>query len=77
MTLKQYIEHLNKIVEQHPEALEYTVVYAMDEEGNAYFPVGFKPSVGLYTEGGGFSGGEYEPEYAMEEGVSPNAVCIN
>lgn len=36
MTLREYIKHLNIFVQEYPEALDMTVIYAADDEGNAF-----------------------------------------
>ena len=39
MYFKEYLEKLNKIAEEHPESLEYTVIHSRDPEGNGYYEV--------------------------------------
>lgn len=45
MTLKQHIEYVEELVKNNPEVLELEVVYAIDDEGNDYKLVSFKPSI--------------------------------
>lgn len=45
MKLKQYIKHLNALVEKDPSLLEVTVVSSSDAEGNCVAPLHFLPSV--------------------------------
>lgn len=45
MKLKQYIKNLNEMVEANPSALEMTVVYSVDDEGNDYDTVKYAPSL--------------------------------
>lgn len=39
MKLKQYVKHLNELLESNPEYAELSVVYATDGEGNYFHPV--------------------------------------
>jgi hypothetical protein len=66
MKLKEYIEELQKIAQDYPDAV---VVYSADDEGNYFEEVHFGPSVGR------FSNGEWESGEDMQG--KPNAVCIN
>jgi len=45
MTLREYIEHLDKLVSEDTSLLDYEVVQANDDEGNYYKSVFYKPSV--------------------------------
>ena len=73
MTLKEYIDELNKLVERHPEALDRLVVYSTDAEGNCFYTVNYKPSLGMYSDS--------ELEFREEQDVSAYhnipAICIN
>ena len=75
MTLKQYIEMLQKFVEENPETLEFEVIYAEDDEGNGYGNIVYSPSKGVFDDG------EFYTEKNLEEGdyqpSDMNAVCIN
>lgn len=66
MTLKQYADLINQFVKQNPEALEFDVIFACDDEGNNYEKVVCAVSKGY------FSGWEYDMN-----NDNPNAVCIN
>lgn len=66
MTLKQYINNLQKISNEFPNL---TVVYSADEEGNSFSPVVYNPTVGEFK-----NGDEFDTEYS---GDKPNAVCVN
>ena len=68
MTLKEYIEELNKLVKQNPKILELPVIYSADDEGNHYQMVHYTPTLGTFDD----FDGEWEAET-----VNPNAVCIN
>ena len=81
MTLKEYIEGLQELIEARPELAEATAVYAVDPEGNAYHKVHYTGAPGWYD-------GEYNGEFidqddladwceGDEEGYEVNAVCIN
>ena len=71
MKLGQYIEHLQKIILDNPEAKDYSVVYAEDEEGNRYSEVYYAPTVGSW-DGDSFN---TQQEFG-EDGTTP-VVCIN
>lgn len=43
-TFSEYVESLQKHLEDNPEDGGYTVVYASDDEGNSYHAVTFSPS---------------------------------
>lgn len=78
MTLREYIEHLNNIVNQNPRALDFTVVYGKDDGGDEYKPLLYAPTVGLYDSEAYynfitmaiFKDHKIKPEQA-------NAVCVN
>lgn len=75
MTLKEYLKHLNKIVEKNPEALEYEVIYAKDEEGNEFKEVFYKPSLGFLDDENEYTAIDNEDWDELEE--EPNVICIN
>ncbi len=66
MILERFIEHLQKIAKDNPEALGYEVIYSIDEEGNGFDKVFYPPSLVA------FDGQEIEDESSF-----PNAVLIN
>jgi len=75
MKLRDYVEHLRKLVRKHGDD---EVVYASDEEGNAFHKVFYTPSIGFYKDG------EYYPadgqtKESIEEkfGKEHSVVCIN
>ncbi len=71
MTLKEYIDQLNKLVKENPKALKYTVINAIDDEGNAFNEIYHSPSIGMFN-------GEYNGEFDSECKKSEcNAVCVN
>ena len=66
MTLKEYIEQLQKFAEMNPETLNMDVIYSRDDEGNGFQQVHYAPSKGFYED------------MEFQEGdESVNAVCIN
>ena len=70
--LKEYIKELQNLVEDHPEAGNYIVITAGDDEGNSYTEVVYDPSIGIWDEG------EWVPLADLEDGVEDlNAVCVN
>lgn len=44
MLLKEFIDNLNKIVEEDPSLLDLPVFAAIDEEGNGFNSVDFSPT---------------------------------
>ena len=78
MKFNDYVKDLNDFLEKHPESGEMKVIYAADDEGNAYQEVYWN---GVETVGN-FDGkyrGEYIPkEYINEEeGYFPEDYPIN
>ena len=72
MLLKEYMHHLENLLEDHPEAAEYKVIYSKDDEGNGYDPVYFTPGVCHYD-----AGEMYTEEQSKEHEFSINAVILN
>ena len=68
MKLNEYLEKLNKLIEDNPKALEFEVISAIDDEGNGYNPVFFHPTLGSWD------GDQFETDVQAEE---LNAICIN
>lgn len=66
MKVKKFLKELNKLVKENPELLEAKVVYAIDDEGNAFHKVKTTGTVGAYVKGNFYIG--EDPK---------NAVCIN
>ena len=65
MLLKDYLMQLIDLAKENPEALDYEVITAKDDEGNGYCKVHYSPAVGHFSDG----------EYS-NEGVE-NVVCLN
>ena len=77
-TIESMIDHLTKIKEAHGNL---PLVYAIDEEGNAFHGVYFSPTLGHFNE--------EDHEFATEDNIKEepdsypvdeypiNALCIN
>ena len=67
MKLKEYLEHLNKIVKENPKLLDCDVV---EEQENKFYSVSRKPEIGKI---------DYERYSFIStyKNQKPNAVCIN
>ena len=81
MTLKEYAQKINELAEKHPDAL---VVYAIDDEGNAFHPVRTVGALGFYNANyQQFVCEEHVIKYPKEEtyepyvGKKPDTICIN
>jgi len=48
MKVKEYLEALNKLVNDNPGALELDLITSIDDEGNGYNLVFFGPSLAEY-----------------------------
>jgi hypothetical protein len=71
MTLKEYSEKIAELAKKYPEI---KVVYAKDEEGNEFRPVGFEPTPGYYEDR------DFTPESnfsVLEDDLKVNSICIN
>lgn len=77
MKLKEYIEGLQKIADQYPDA---EAIYSKDPEGNGFRPVSFTGSPGFFIRNDEtfIQPDEFE-WYLKNYEVTPviNAVCIN
>ena len=82
MNLKEYIKNLSKLLEEHPEAAEFEVVTACDDEGNGFNRVYYTPSIGCYDA----DDKEFQSIASMLEDLADgerdeisesNAVCVN
>lgn len=45
MTLKQWMEQLNKLVQENPEVRDYDLIYSTDDEGNDFHRVISDPTL--------------------------------
>lgn len=75
MKLKEYLENLQKLVQENPEVLDYKVIYAIDDEGNRYQEVEFTPIIGIF-EDREFIFKDHIEEWEREESEI-NSICIN
>lgn len=77
MTLEEYINNLNEFVKENPAALQMTVVYSKDDEGNGYQRIYYTPTIGQFDE----NEDEFQSENNLKkdevEEYELNAVCIN
>ena len=48
ITLREYLEKLNKLAEANSEVLEYPLIYSQDDEGNRYNKVLYNPCITYY-----------------------------
>jgi len=72
MNFKEYVAAAIKLLEEKPEAGDYPVVFSADDEGNAYTPVYYTPSVGNYD-----AGEFYTENDCIEHGFTIDTVLIN
>lgn len=79
MNLREYLEKLNKLVEENPNYLELEVIYSSDDEGNSYSNIHHEPTPVFIEEDEGdkycYDKENYEEEY--EEEFVPNSICVN
>ena len=45
MKVKDYLNHLNKIIKENPQIKEYELIYSIDDEGNEYNKVNNLPAI--------------------------------
>ena len=64
MKASTLIVNLQKLIEKHGDQ---EVIYSVDDEGNAFEPVHYEPSVGIYDN----------HDFDVEGDKQPNAFCIN
>lgn len=75
MTLKQFIEKLNKFAEENPDSLGLEVITSKDDEGNGFNPVYYGPSIGVFEDGDFYAEEQLEDWDYNKEDI--NAVCVN
>ena len=75
MKLKELLENLTQIVKENPEALEFDVIYCVDDEGNGYSTVNYTPTLGVYQNGEFWSDCDLQ-DFNLEESQI-NSICIN
>ena len=80
-TFKEYVAELVKMLEDEPELGECGVIYAADDEGNAFHPLDFPPTITYTTDSE-----EYYIETIHEDDIAEyeedgveltKLVCIN
>lgn len=67
MKLREFLLNLENAIEEHSDILNYEVIYSIDDEGNKFHRVLFKPTLGFYDN----DLGEFDDDHYL------NAVCIN
>jgi len=80
MTLKDYYTTLTKMIEEDPSILDCEIIYAKDDEGDAYHSVNWYPSV-MYTDRVGYELDARSETDLVEEGEYVDdyikVICIN
>jgi hypothetical protein len=72
MTLNEYMIILNKVAEEHPEALDMEVITSKDDEGNGFNAVHYGPTLGY------FDGSYFTASHSVRPNEhEPNRVCLN
>lgn len=66
MKLKDYVEQLTQILETNPEAMDYDIIYAADDEGNNFSKVHYPPCLGYF-----------DGEYFNSDSSNNNCICLN
>ena len=66
MKLGKYIENLQKIIQDNPEFSELQVITSIDDEGNGYNNIHYRPSVRIY-----------EDDEFTETSDNPTVICVN
>lgn len=72
MNLKNYIESLNQFKKEYGN-LE--IVYAVDDEGNAFNKVLFAPTLGQFDNGKFISSQDFSDLKISKNNI--NSICIN
>ena len=67
MTLDEFLLNINDLVDENPDILDCTVIYSIDDEGNAFHKVLFEPTLGFYDN----DQGEFDADHTV------NSICIN
>ncbi len=72
MLFKDYVSWLNQLLKERPELGKAITIYAIDEFGENYDTISYKPAVWLFNP--------VDYNFLLEERCKkkkPNAVCIN
>ena len=77
-TIKDLLNHLNKITKEDPSLLELPLVYSRDDEGNGFNHVYYDPSLGYFDEerDGDFICEDVFDEHGLNKSEI-NSICIN
>jgi len=68
VTLREFVDSLEDLMERNPKMAEVEAITARDEEGNGYDPIYFNPTAGHYDR----STKDFD-----DESDDVNAVCVN
>lgn len=71
MILKEFLENINKLVEENPSLLNKDVIYSIDDEWNEFKKVHYEPSLWFYEENDFIQSTDEEFEWEI------NCICIN
>jgi hypothetical protein len=74
MTLQEYINGLLELVKENPSTADMKVVYAIDDEGNAFHSVGNTPTLGIFEDNEFHQPNDEDND---DEDFEFNADCIN
>ena len=72
MILKDFLENINKLVEENPGLLDKKVIYSIDDEWNAFKNIHYTPSIWMIDKENEFIQNTDE-EFEWEI----NCICIN
>jgi hypothetical protein len=67
MTFEKFVKGVTELLEAHPEASEFPVITAGDEEGNGYDHIFYGPSIGHFDD----------EDFSGLSTKANNAVCVN
>lgn len=76
MTLIEYVNGLNRFIQENPRAALYEVLTSSDSEGNSFNAVYYPPSIGM-TFDGEFVTRDYYDGDEVPDDFEENAVCVN
>ena len=76
-TFREFLRNANDFAKRYPEALDYIVVYAQDEEGNMFHKLFYNyPKIGVFEDYNFYGENEAVRECGFKK-EDINAVCIN
>jgi hypothetical protein len=80
MTLREFLENIEKKVKEDPRILELNVLYSKDDEGNGFERIYYGPTLGFFDDSDRefYDAGseDFEEEYGYTK-EHINAICIN